>query len=71
MQEINKNLITQEEFIALFPDTRFRYIHDVNGSTIQGNNVLDMSWNKKGYGIFLQSMDFHLLVKRINHNYCL
>lgn len=53
MQEItNKNLITQEEFIALFPNTRFRYIHDVNGATIQGSNVLDMSWNKKGYGIF-------------------
>ncbi|MFA6076595.1 MAG: AAA family ATPase [Candidatus Paceibacterota bacterium] len=52
MQTINKNLITQEEFIMLFPNTRFRYIHDVNGSTIQGNNILDMSWNEKGYGIF-------------------
>ncbi|MFH1365914.1 MAG: AAA family ATPase [Patescibacteria group bacterium] len=51
-EKINKNLITQEEFIALFPNTRFRYIHDVNGSTFQGNDVLDMSLNEKGYGVF-------------------
>lgn len=44
--------LTQEEFIALFPNTRFRYIHDVNGATIQGNNILDISWNKKGFGTF-------------------
>lgn len=45
--------LTQEEFIAFFPNTRFRYIHDsINGLAIQGSSVLDLSWNKKGYGIF-------------------
>ena len=53
MTEINKNLLTQEQFIALFPNTRFRYIHDVEkDNAIQGNNILDMSWNEKGYGVF-------------------
>lgn len=52
MEEINKNLLTQEQFIALFPNTRFRYIHDVNKSTEQGTDILDMSWNKNGYGVF-------------------
>ena len=47
-----QNKITQEEFIELFPNTRFRYIHDVNKNTIQGNNVPDLSLNKEGYGIF-------------------
>ncbi len=47
------NLLTQEEFIALFPNTRFRYIHDVEKTkAVQGNNVLDLSWNQKGYGVF-------------------
>ena len=41
-----------EKFTKLFPNTRFRYIHDVTGVTIQGSNELDLSWNKKGYGIF-------------------
>ena len=31
---------------------RFRYIHDVDGTTRQGTNVLDLSWNSKGYGTF-------------------
>ncbi len=44
--------ITQEEFIALFPNIRFRYIHDVNKHTVQGGNILDLSLNQKGYGIF-------------------
>ena len=49
---MNKEL-TQEGFIALFPNTRFRYIHDsITGLAIQGSNVLDLSWNEKGYGIF-------------------
>lgn len=52
MEEINKNLLTQEQFIALFPNTRFRYIHDVNKAIEQGTNILDMSWNKNGYGVF-------------------
>lgn len=43
---------TQKEFIALFPNTRFRYIHDVDKKPIQGTNVLDPSWNQKGYGVF-------------------
>lgn len=46
------NPITQAEFIDLFPHTRFRYIHDVNGATVQGDSVLDLSWNEKGYGVF-------------------
>ncbi len=52
MIEINKNLITQGQFIALFPSTRFRYIHDVNKAIEQGTDMLDMSWNKNGYGVF-------------------
>ncbi|MFA4975349.1 MAG: AAA family ATPase [Candidatus Paceibacterota bacterium] len=45
--------LTQEEFIALFPNTRFRYIHDsINGLAIQGSNMLNLSWNEEGYGIF-------------------
>lgn len=46
------NLLSQAEFLSLFADTRFRYIHDVSGLTVQGDGVLDMSWNQKGYGIF-------------------
>lgn len=42
----------QKEFLSLFPNTRFRYIHDENGATVQGDGTLDMSWNEKGYGIF-------------------
>ncbi len=52
MQEKTKDTLTQEQFIALFLNTRFRYIHDVTGHTITGSNVLDMSFNKRGYGIF-------------------
>ncbi len=47
-----ENKINYEKFTNLFPNTRFRYIHDVSGITVQGNNKLDLSWNKKGYGIF-------------------
>ncbi len=43
---------TQKEFLSLFPSTRFRYIHDVTGVTTQGNDVLDLSWNERGYGVF-------------------
>lgn len=49
---MKENDINYEEFTKLFPNTRFRYIHDVEGTTIQGNDKLDLSWNKKGYGIF-------------------
>ncbi|MCF7843632.1 DUF5906 domain-containing protein [Candidatus Gracilibacteria bacterium] len=49
---MENNPLTQKEFISLFPDTRHRYIHDVKKIVVQGNNVLDMSWNKKGYGVF-------------------
>ncbi len=45
-------MITQNEFISLFTNTRFRYIHDVTHAIVQGNNILDMSWNEDGYGIF-------------------
>ena len=46
-------MIDQKEFISLFPNTRFRYIHDsMGGNTIQGSNLLDTSWNTKGYGVF-------------------
>lgn len=47
-----EKLLKQEEFLSLFPNTRFRYIHDVDGTTVQGDGVLNMSWNEKGYGIF-------------------
>ena len=49
---MESKLLKQGEFLALFSNTRFRYINDVNGSTTQGNNVLDLSWNEKGYGVF-------------------
>lgn len=53
---MTNNPLNQEEFIALFQDARFRYIHDsikdVTQPLIQGNNKLDLSWNKKGYGVF-------------------
>ncbi len=52
MKKEKEEKLTQEEFVKLFSDTRFRYIHDVNRKTIQGTNVLDMTWNEKGYGIF-------------------
>ena len=44
--------LTQSEFIALFPHTRFRYIHDVKKLVVQGSDSLDSSWNEKGYGVF-------------------
>jgi len=50
---MSNNTLNQEEFISLFPHTRFRYIHDVNKNTVQGNDRLDVSMNDKGYGIFL------------------
>jgi len=49
---MEENKLNYENFTKLFPNTRFRYIHDVDGTTIQGNDELDLSWNKKGYGIF-------------------
>ncbi|KKU50035.1 MAG: hypothetical protein UX71_C0002G0006 [Parcubacteria group bacterium GW2011_GWA1_47_10] len=52
MKNSNENLLTQNQFIGFFPGTRFRYIHDVNGQTIQGNDKLDLTWNQKGYGVF-------------------
>lgn len=45
--------LTQQNFISLFPDTRFRYIHDlIKNKVKQGSNILDLSWNKRGYGTF-------------------
>ena len=56
---IENKLLRQEEFIALFPDTRFRYIHDSNKNDIvQGSNILDLSYNKKGFGIFFSVNGF-------------
>lgn len=60
---MENKLLTQEDFLSLFSDTRFRYINDVTGSTIQGNNVLDLSWNEKGYGIFFTVNGFPLTGK--------
>lgn len=51
MPETSKSLLTQDEFIALFPSTRFRYLHDVTKEVVQGNDHLDLSWNDKGYGV--------------------
>ncbi len=51
---MSNSTLSQEKFISLFPNTRFRYIHDAKkNDAIQGNNKLDMSMNEKGYGIFL------------------
>jgi hypothetical protein len=50
---MENKLLTQEEFIALFPNTRFRYIHDsIKGKVEQGSGIVDISWNEKGYGVF-------------------
>lgn len=49
---MENNSLNQKEFLSLFSNPRFRYIHDVNKETIQGNNVLDLSLNQEGYGIF-------------------
>lgn len=49
---MSDNLLSQAEFIDLFPNTRFRYIHDVNKVVVQGSNMLDHSLNGKGYGVF-------------------
>jgi len=55
---MNNQKLSQSDFLALFPDTRFRYIHDykVNEEgkkiTRQGTNVLDLSLNKEGFGTF-------------------
>ncbi|MBP6949094.1 MAG: AAA family ATPase [Candidatus Pacebacteria bacterium] len=50
---MQEKLLTQEEFMRLFLNTRSRYIHDVNKKdVIQGNNTLDMSHNSRGYGTF-------------------
>jgi hypothetical protein len=40
----------QKKFLALFSNTRFRYIHEYNRNkgVIQGNNVLDLSRDDKG-----------------------
>jgi len=50
MQE-NK-VITQEAFLLMFSQTRFRYIHEVNKQIHVGSNILDLSWNKKGFGTY-------------------
>src|SRR5579872_6051047 len=44
--------LDQKGFLALFSNTRFRYIHDVDKITRQGSSTLDLSWNKNGYGVF-------------------
>lgn len=44
--------LTQEEFLKLFHSPRFRYIHDVTKQTIQGDDVLDTSYNERGFGVF-------------------
>lgn len=55
---MDQKSINRDEFLALFPDTRFRYIHDsetdANGNKPikQGTNTLDLSWNKRGFGTF-------------------
>src|SRR3989344_1659541 len=50
---MENNKLSQREFLALFPCTRFRYIHDViENKVVQGSDVLDISWNEKGYGVF-------------------
>jgi putative DNA primase/helicase len=73
---MSNNVLSQEKFIALLPYTRFRYIHDVNGDVVQGNNKLDMSMNEKGYGIFLTVNGFPSIgeateqrLKSLNANY--
>ena len=46
--------LSQKEFLSLFPNTRFRYIHDVMKMIVQGTDVLNLSLNeiKNGYGVF-------------------
>jgi len=44
--------LNQSDFLSLFQNTRFRYIHDVEKTVRQGNSVLELRWNKQGYGTF-------------------
>lgn len=46
------------DFLALFPDTRLRYIHDVAKDVVQGTHTLDLTWSKKGYGTFFSVNGF-------------
>lgn len=50
--------MNSSDFLALFPDTRLRYIHDVAKDVVQGTHSLDLSWNEKGYGVFFSVNGF-------------
>ncbi len=51
-------MLSQKEFLGLFSNSRFRYIQEVNKEVIQGTNVLDLSWNDKGYGVYFSVNGF-------------
>ncbi len=75
---MENNKLNQAEFISLFSNTRFRYIHDViKGNAIQGDATLDLSWNDKGYGIFFSVNGFRKTgsatiadILSLNCNFC-
>ena len=58
IKNIMNAIPNQKEFLSFFPHTRFRYIHDVKKDVVQGNDVLDLSLNKKGYGVFFSINGF-------------